>query len=158
MFFVKLVWACWKNMVKLTDFASRLSPGLKSSRRIMVIFGEIGDFCYLGLLWKAEVRLQLNGSKLHQRCLHMLLRSKDKGHVYLLEFKLGFCYLVAFEKLKSDYNQAWVNRVPSYVNEVKGHLELFLCELLWYWSSCLPCQGDSGSALAVFSWIILDIA
>ena len=34
--------------------------------------------------------------------------------------------------------QTWVKvaiGVPSYVNEVKSHVELFLCELLWYWSS-----------------------
>ena len=34
--------------------------------------------------------------------------------------------------------QTWVKdaiEVPSYVDEVKGHVELFLCKLLWYWSS-----------------------
>ena len=46
---------------------------------------------------------------------------------------LGFVIWVSFEKLKSDYNQTWVKDeigVPSYANEVKGHVDLFLCELL----------------------------
>ena len=56
----------------------------------------------------------------------------------ILEFKLIFRFWVSFEKLKSDYNHTWVKDaigVPSYVNEVKGHVELFLCELLLYWRS-----------------------
>ena len=42
---------------------------------------------------------------------------------------LGFLlYWVSFEKLKSDYNQTWVKDEIgfSYINEVKGHVELFL--------------------------------
>ena len=53
--------------------------------------------------------------------------------IMILEFKLVFRFWVCFEKLKSDYNQTWVKDaigVPSYVNEVKGNVELFLCELL----------------------------
>ena len=45
---------------------------------------------------------------------------------------------VSFEKLKYDYNQTRVKDVigvSSYINAVKGRLELFLCKLLWYWSS-----------------------
>ena len=41
---------------------------------------------------------------------------------------LGFSYLGVLWELKSNYNQTWVKDaegIPSYVNEVKGHLELF---------------------------------
>ena len=41
---------------------------------------------------------------------------------------------IYLEKLKSDDNQTWVNDrlcIPSYVNEVKSHMELFLCKLLY---------------------------
>ena len=40
---------------------------------------------------------------------------------------LVFVIWVSFEKLKSDYNQTWDKDaigVPSYVNEVKGHVLL----------------------------------
>ena len=43
-----------------------------------------------------------------------------------------------FLKLKSDYNKTLVKNavgVPSYVHEVKGHVEVFLQELPSYWSS-----------------------
>ena len=38
---------------------------------------------------------------------------------------LRFCSRVKFEKLESDYNQNWVKdagEIPSYANEVKGHI------------------------------------
>ena len=40
---------------------------------------------------------------------------------------------ISFEKLKFDDNQTWVKDaigVLSYADEVKGHVELFLYELL----------------------------
>ena len=54
--------------------------------------------------------------------------------ILLLEFRLVvYVIRVSIEKLKSDDNQPWIKDetgVPSYVNEVKCHVELFLCELL----------------------------
>ena len=51
----------------------------------------------------------------------------------ILKFKLSSFFGSPMKSWKSDYNQSWVKDVigvPSYVNEVKGHVELFLCELL----------------------------
>ena len=53
--------------------------------------------------------------------------------VCMFQFGWVFVIRVSFEKLKSDHNQTWVKDavgVPSYVNEVKDHVELFLCKLL----------------------------
>ena len=60
------------------------------------------------------------------------------GHVELFLCKLlsywssslVFVFWGSFEKLMSDHNQTWVKDtigVPSYVNGVIGHVELFLC-------------------------------
>ena len=76
----------------------------------------------------------------------MLMRSKVLWSYfyanYDIEVQVGFRFSGLFWKVgtwKSNYiNQTWdkhARRVPSYVIEVKGHIELFLCELLWYWSS-----------------------
>ena len=47
----------------------------------------------------------------------------------MFQFGKVFVIWVSFEKLtKSDHNQTWVKDaigVPSYINEVKGHVELF---------------------------------
>ena len=47
----------------------------------------------------------------------------------ILEFRLVFVIWVAFEKWKSHDKQIRIKDaigVPSYINEVKGHVELFL--------------------------------
>ena len=56
----------------------------------------------------------------------------------ILEFKSLFPFWVCFEKLKSDYNKINVKDavgVASYIYKVRSHVDLFLCELLWYWIS-----------------------
>ena len=55
--------------------------------------------------------------------------------VFVCMFQFGkvFVIQVSCEKLKSGDKQTWVKDaigVLSYVNEVKGHVELFLCRLL----------------------------
>ena len=50
----------------------------------------------------------------------------------ILEFRLVFVSRVSLENLKSHDKQTWVKDVIgvlSYVNEVRGHVELLLCQL-----------------------------
>ena len=98
-------------------------------------------FCYLCLLWKVEFWLQPN---LGQRCkglLHMLMRSKV---MYVELFFMWVTMILEFELVEVQLQPNLISRYMQHVSLLLGEwvglspdlsLELFLCKLLWYWSS-----------------------
>ena len=84
-------------------------------------------------------------TKMQEGFLHMLMSSKVmQSYLYASYRDIGgqvtFVNWVLYKKLKSNENQTQIKRcnrgsMQKKMQQVKGHVELFFCKLLWYWSS-----------------------